>query len=202
MAYKKREQLEKENKMLEKEIQEIKKMLENSLTPKMNMRENTIEDDGEIIDIPLNKTVKVINLYFGGLNLKTSESGGKIFRFNQFGDVRPIIYQDLLQILSLQYRFFTQGYCMILDNDVVKANGLETYYKNILTKKEIENILSYNDKEISDMFSNTTKIIKETIVDILMRKIINKEYVDHNKVRIISEIYGTDIYELAKNIKV
>jgi hypothetical protein len=104
--------------------------------------------------------------------------------------------------MSHQHRFKKNGYFMILDNDVVKAHALEDDYKKILTKQQIENILTFEDDVIRTLFSGTTNVIRETIVTMIMQKINSnekKDYVDKNKVAILSEIYGKDIYALARN---
>ena len=155
----------------------------------------------EVIDIPLNRVVKVVSLFNGGMTLKTAEMG-KNFRFEAFGMLQPIIYADLIQIMSHQHRFTKNGYFMILDNDVVKAHTLEDDYKKIITKQQIENILTFEDDVIRTLFSGTTNVIRETIVTMVMQKINSnekKDRVDKNKVAILSEIYGKDIYALARN---
>ena len=44
------------------------------------------------------------------------------------------------------------------------------------------------------------KNIKESIVDLIIRKIVNKDNVDKNKIAVISEIYGKDLYDLASHL--
>jgi hypothetical protein len=90
--------LEKENKQLKNELDEIKKLLLNltqtqteitTNTVKKNVIDNIDEDD---IDIRPNKYIKVMSLNFGKLVLTTEGKGrGKAFIFNKFGDVRNIV---------------------------------------------------------------------------------------------------------------
>lgn len=162
----------------------------------------------EIIDIPLNKSIKAISLYNGGLTLFTQDHcQGKKFRFDKFGDIRTIQYTDLDACISVQRRFFEQGYVMILDKDVVKVHGFEEAYNKLLTKKQIEEILTYENQKIEALFSNTTDNIKQVIVDMVVNKIINNEYVDMNKIQIINKYFPKDINEIiafmreAKSIK-
>lgn len=200
---KENEKLEKENNNLQFQIDELRKLIEglkNSEPVEKSKGIDNIEED-IVPEIPLNKTVKVMSLYSGGLNLKTSDSGGKVIRFNRFGDIRPIIYSDLIQIISVQYRFFTEGYCAILDKDVVKANSLDEYYVKFLDKKQIDNILNYDDSKITSLFKNTTKQIQQTIVDLILNNIVENKHVDKNKVSVISEVYGQDLYKLADHLK-
>lgn len=199
--------LKNENKSLQKQINELKALMESFVN--QNKTENTVKkeliefetQEESVPEIPLNKTIKVMSLYSGGLNLKTSDSSGKVIRFNRFGDVRPIIYSDLIQMISHQYRFFIEGYCLILDNDVIKAHMFEEYYNKFLDKKQIDNILNYEDSVIKNLFKNTTKIIQQTIVDLILNKIVENKPIDKNKVSVISEVYGEDLYKLAEHLK-
>ena len=198
--------LQEENNLLKSKLEKMEEMLTSLMKQNQELENRPekivevvrdIDKTPEIVDIPLNKVVKVMSLYTGVMNLKTAENG-KIFKFNNFGDVQPIIYNDLIQIMSHQHRFCTEGYFTILDKDVVIAHGLEDNYKKILDKKVIENILTYDEDKIKELFSGTTKNIKESIVSILINKINGNENVDKNKIHIISELYGIDLFAYAR----
>jgi hypothetical protein len=192
-----------ENKELRSTIAEMKKMMEELMAAKSQdvkevVKYIEVDRTPEIIDIPLNRVVKVMSLFRGVMTLKTQASNGREFQFNTFGAIQPIIYSDLLQIMSYQQRFCDEGYFMILDKDVVIANGKEENYKKFLDKKQIENILSYEDETITSLFSNTTKNIKESIVSILVNKINSNESIDKNKIHLISDLYGVDLFAYAR----
>lgn len=156
----------------------------------------------EIPEIPMNKVIKIMSLFSGGLNLKTTNDGtAQVFRFEFVGQILPIIYSDLVKVVSNQRVFFEQGYCMILDKDVVKAHYLEDYYKKFIDGRVINNILEYEVDKIKDIFINTTPVIQQSIIDIMVQKINNNEYVDKNKITALNEVYGNDIFELANKLK-
>lgn len=189
-----------ENSQLKSEIAEMKKMIFELMSAKKEevVKYIEVEKTPEVIDIPLNRVVKVMSLFRGQMTLKTQAHGGKEFQFNGFGNIQPIIYADLLQIVSHQQRFCDEGYFMILDKDVVVANGKEDIYKKFLDKKQIENILAYEDETITSLFSNTTNNIKESIVNIIVNKINSNESIDKNKVHLISDLYGCDLFAYAR----
>ena len=196
--------LVKRNEELERELEELKKKLETLMSEKVSAVEknNDIKDESEVFpEIPMNKPIKVMSLYTGGLNLKRYEDDKTPIRFNMYGETQPILYMDLLKIISHQRKFFEEGYCIVLDKNVIKAHYLEKHMSKILDKKTIDNLLDYDDEKIEDLFNGTTKQIKETIVDLIVDKIVKKEYVDRNKVALISELYGKDLYEIADKLK-
>lgn len=153
----------------------------------------------EIYDIPLNKAVKVVSLYTGGLTLFTQKNGqGKPYRFNNFGVVRTILYGDLIDCISQQNKFFTEGFVMILDKNVNKAQGFEESVAKFLTKDQIEKILTFDNQTIEKLLKNTTKIIIESVVDKVLAKLLSGESVDMNKVKLVSDAYGRDLNEIVK----
>jgi hypothetical protein len=142
-----------------------------------------------------------MSLFSGGLNLRPSNDSSQVFRFEFVGQIFPILYSDLSKVLANQRKFFEQGYCMILDKNVVKAHYLEDHYKKFIDAKVINNILEYDDETIEQIFSGTTQIIQQSIVDTLINKINNNEFADKNKVSIISKLYGSDLFDLAYKMK-
>ena len=195
--------LVKRNKELEKELEKMKEMLQKLMAEKkIDTKQNSEVKEEEVLpEIPMNKPIKVMSLYTGGLNLKRYEDDKTPIRFNMYGETQPILYMDLLKIISHQRKFFEEGYCIVLDKNVIKAHYLEKHMSKILDKKTIDNLLEYDDEKIKDLFNGTTKQIKETIVDLIVDKIVKKEYVDRNKVALISELYGKDLYEVAEHLK-
>lgn len=194
----------KEKQVLEERLAKME-LLINSLTEQKEKTFTIVDNDfefEEIPEIPMNKVIKVMSLFSGGLNLKTTNDGtAQVFRFEFIGQILPIIYSDLVKIVSNQRAFFEQGYCMILDKDVVKAHYLEDYYKKFIDGRVINNILEYDVDKIKEIFTNTTPVIQQSIIDMMVQKINNNEYVDKNKVTALNEVYGNDIFELANKLK-
>jgi hypothetical protein len=193
-----------ENKELKKRLAEMEEMLKTLTENKKDKPEDDIiqieEDKYE--EIPMQKPIKVMSLFAGGLNLKTSnDSTAQIFRFTFVGQTYPIIYSDLIKIMATQRDLFQKGYCMILDKSVIKSHYLEDYYKKFVDGKVINNILDYDNNKIREIFSNVTPTIQQSIVDVIINKINSNDYVDKNKVSVINDIYGKNIFDLASKMK-
>ena len=208
------EQLQQENQQLRFELDEIKKMLTN-LTKEQN-KENAVKKNNEKpvnnevvfddiqqeIEIRPNKYIKVISLTNGMLVLTTQPMGqGKEFRFNKFGETKNIIYSELTEILHCHQSFAEAGKFYIADKNVVFNHGLIEFYKKILTKDMIENLLEYSHEQVIDLFKSATQAQQETIVSIIANRIMNEQEVDLNKVNAISRVYGKDIIEMAQEAK-
>jgi hypothetical protein len=198
--------LKNENKDLKQQLfqmQEMLKALSDQINKPKEKTEPIVEftDEDEYIEIPLNKPIKVISLFNGGLNLKTSRDDTAPIRFTGVGQIQPIIYNDLIKMISQQRKFFEEGYCKILDKQVVKTHYLENFYEKILDANDIINILDFDKDKIQETFETALPINQRAIVDLLIKKINNNDPVDKNKVEIITRIYGSDIFDLAHKMR-
>jgi len=198
-----------ENKELKNRLSKLEEMFL-ALTQQMQEKSTAlsptsaqIEPQEEVIpEIPMGKIIKVVSLFNGGLNLKTSDHGdARVYRFEELGQIYPIIYADLVQILSNQRRFFTEGYCMILDKNVVKAHALEEIYKKMVDDKTIKNILKYDAAKIREIVSGLMPTVQQTIIETVVSIINKNEYFDKSKVDIISSVTGKDIFAIAQRMK-
>jgi len=205
--------LEQENEILRQKMSKIEAMLEKLMSGEKAVVEQTptkplqpftdTYEDVDVNDIPMTKQIKIMSLFNGGMTLFSQSKGtGKRIRFNKFGDVRTVLYQDLIDYISNHYRYFSdKGYCVILNKEVVKAQGLDSYYEQLLTAKQIEGILDYPIEEMKIMLAKTTINILNTIANQTVFKIIDGKSVDSAKIAEISKIYGRDLFDVASMLK-
>lgn len=190
-----KKELLQENEILLNRLNRLEAMLMNNDKTKEDTKE-----EGTII--PMHKIIKVVSLYHGVLNLKTSSSDQTtIFKFNHFGDEQPIFYSDLVKAISIQQRFFKDGFCMILDKEVVKAHYLTDAYKNLLNREQIEGFLDFSEQEITIKYPKLTEQQKMSVLESIAIKINAKENIDMNKVDVLSSVSKQDLYDLAKKLK-
>jgi hypothetical protein len=197
--------LKQENQKLRKELDELKQLIldltqnQSQPTEKIaTINKIEIDDDNEYSEIKPNKYIKVMSLNFGKLVLSTEGKGrGKVFEFPKFGDVRNIVYTDLANLIHNHQSFAEKGRFYIFDKQVVKNHGLVEYYEKLLTKEMIEKILDYNKDDIVNLFKNATDAQQETIINLLIKKLVAGEELDINKIDIISRLSSVDIYKIA-----
>lgn len=198
-----------ENDVLKAQIEAMQKMiseLSNKLDAKeepspVTQRQYYSEPITDII--PPNKQIKVMSLCYGILNLSSDGyGGGKVHTFQKFGQVKNILYSDLMDIIVAHDSFLKSGKFIILDEDVIKFNGLEEDTADILTADVLGKILEFEDKEIEVFLekcpSQQIDMMARMILDMMMKD----EYVDLNKVKLISNKYGKDLYRLAEDGKI
>lgn len=180
---------------LEKKVADLSSALEQLL--KQQEQTKTVSNKAE--QIQPNEFIKVMSLLGNKLNLSTQPHGrGKTFSFDRFGEVKNILYSDLIEINNNQKNFLEAGYYYILDDRVIDAESLNDVYEKILDKKQIELILSSKDGAIA-MFQKANPKQQSVIIGFITEKILNGEDVDFNIVNEIKRVSGIDINEKVQN---
>lgn len=160
------------------------------------------EDNGDDENFKVEQTdyVKVMSLLSWRLNLCTREKGqGKIYKFDHFGQVKKIIYADLVDILEADAGFMEEGAFIILNPKVIRIHGLDETYSKILTKEKIEKIIDGSDENLA-LFVSTNKRQQEIIVDLIIEKLIkDPSCLDMNMIDKLSRLSGISISEKANS---
>ena len=173
--------LERENAELKSQISAMMDMIKD-LQAKQNAGNTvTIQDE-------LRRRVTITSITSGGVNLKTNDTGmAKPFRLERFGQTIPIVYEDLMDCINTTRWIFEQGLVYINDEKAIQEQYLEEAYKKFLTPDKIRDIMTFDDADIKNMVSNSTREIQETIVQLVCDKINKGEAVNLNKVKVIGD---------------
>ena len=154
-------------------------------------------------EIAQNEYIKIISLCPDGwhLNLSTKENGqGKVFKFDKFGQVKKIMYSDLLDIMESHSNFVETGRFYILDARVIHQAGLESVYEKILDKQKIEEIIAGKNDECVSIFASANEHQQKLILDILVEKLRDDpNSIDLNIVDKISRLSKVNIVERAED---
>jgi len=154
--------------------------------------------------IELDDYIPVVSLLPYRLNLSTREGGnGDIKRFYKFGEVKNILYKDLVDILEVNRSFMEAGYFYILNPDVIRRHGLDEVYSKILTKEKIEEIINNtNSEHCIELYNSANKEQQRIIIELLIDKVKqNPDSVNLNTVDKISRISKIDILGKAEESK-
>jgi hypothetical protein len=153
----------------------------------------------------LDDYVPVMSLLPYRLNLSTKEGGqGDIKKFTRFGEVKNILYKDLVDIIEVDRSFMEAGYFYILDPVVIRQHGLDEVYSKILTKEKIDEILNnINTEYCIDLYNSANPEQQKVIVHLLIEKV----KADPNSVNLytvdrISRLSKIDIANKAEQEKV
>lgn len=189
----------KEIEMLKAKLAELEKR-QSTLDEKKEVKEEPASDS----KIQQDEYIQVMSLLPFNLNLSTKERGeGNVKKFTHFGEVKRILYKDLVDIMEANPDFLHNGFYYILDPRVIRFHGLEEYYSKILTKEKIEMILSANSSDGVSLYSSANPEQQKMIVGIIVAKLFeDPTSVDMNLVDSISRVSGIKISERVESAKV
>lgn len=147
--------------------------------------------------------VNVMSLLPYNLNLSTKEGGqGNVKKFTSFGEIKRILYRDLVEIIEVHRNFLESGYFYIMSPQLIRQHGLDDIYSKILTKEKIENILSAQTDNVVDLYASANEGQQEIIIQLLIDKVRdNPESVNLNVIDRISRVSKVDIAKKAEEAR-
>ena len=128
-------------------------------------------------------------------------NGSVAINFDKYGDIKPVLYSELMNIVNNNRRFAEEGAFYIMDDASVKYLGLSRYYDNILSYDEIESLESYSDDELRTIITKISDFQKDVVSLVFANRIYNDEQVDRNKIEVISKACEIDIARRAREMK-
>ena len=137
------EQIKKENEELKNNInilmEQMTKLLEKQNTPETvsttSTTNNYIEDDSlEYPEPDANKQIRLVSMYYGSLTLCNSmnRNTARMLTFSKFGEIKSVLYHDLVDFVNNERKFAEAGYFYILDKAAVYHLGLSSDYKKLV----------------------------------------------------------------------
>jgi len=190
--------LEKEKREMEQRIAELEKAAQSPQEVPVVTVESTIDEE---FSMRPDAYIKVISLCPHPLNLKTANFGGKRFRFRQLGDEKRIMYSDLVDILETQPTFAESGVFYIANEKVVRRHGLDDFYDKIITKDEINDVMTGSSDKAFLIFKSANEKQKLYLSEMLIKKIVAGEEVDMNFVYMAGQELGIDLALEAEDSK-
>lgn len=207
-------ELKKENENLQKSVNDLLDKV-NQLMASMENKSDTAPDIAGIKDESYNSVtkeyeepnanaqIKVMSTCYGSLNLcnNSNRSVGKLLSFNKFGQIKSVLYHDLVDYVNNERKFAEQGYFYILDKNAVYSLGLSEDYEKLVDGNIMKNIMTYNISDIEAIVSSMTHGQRETLVNLLADRLYNGENLDRNKLEVINKASGVDVVAKANQKK-
>ena len=199
-------ELEKENKEIKEKLEKLMALLEasekKSEQPVCVSEKTLVEDGPDMPEEPSpNKTIRILSLCRGYLNLSEDESGKVQVNFSKYGEIKTVLYSSLINIVNYNRNFAEKGVFYILDESAVYYLGLKDFYSKLVTNDVLDNICTYEDVDIIKLIDGTEKRQIDTMVKNLIDRLYAGENLDLNKIQVISKKTGTDIMSKVNEMK-
>lgn len=183
---------------LEAQVAELMKLVQAGVTPS-----STVEVSADYEDEKLSpdEYISVMSLLPYTLNLSTRVGGqGAVKKFTKFGEVKRILYRELVEIVENHRNFMEAGYFYILNPVFIRHHGLDDIYSKILTKERIEEILTANTEETVSFYKSANPKQQEVVVQLLVERAVeNPDSVDFNMIDKLARISKIDINQIIKD---
>ena len=139
---------------------------------------------------PVNhRKIKFVNMCTGKLILK----GTSLWEIDgQFND-RDFSETEANIIVNNMANAIRSGCVYIADAQYVEEHQLQPIYDNLLSDKQMLDLLNHDYKYVLDMYKTASDAQKKIIVDTIVSKRSNGEYVDANIMIKLGELCGKDL---------
>lgn len=169
-------------------------------TPKKEIIFEEEKKEEDFLEQPRSdELIRICSLTHGELNLSV---GGRIaMSFRKYGDIKPVLYSTLVNIVNENRSFAECGDFYIMDKRAVYHLGLTEYYKRIYPLETLNNIENYDSSDIEKILGNMCAQQKETVIINIAKKIYEDEPINQNSVKTIEKKLDVDIHGMVRTMR-
>lgn len=195
------EQLKKQNKELENQVKTMQDQMQQLMTKlenlSVNLPDNQVSNNFAVISHQTHKDIEVVSLSTGHLLLSTNgRSDGRIYEFSYQFESKFIPEEDLRLIVHAMPNTSSGGHFYIKDRDFVESNGLRIAYNNMLDIDKLKHILNKDVKDFENSYKLASKVQQETIVDMVIDRLLYGKKVDANIVLALEKMSGKKLMSI------
>lgn len=139
------------------------------------------------------KYITFVNMTKGKFVLK----GSSYYTIDEQFGTRRFIEREARMIVNNMPQSVRDGKVYILDADFVKDCELEDAYADLLSNKQMKELLTKEPSYVAEVYKNANKAQKQIIVDMIENKKLNGEDVDANILLQIGQLSGKNLIEIA-----
>lgn len=133
--------------------------------------------------------IKFISLVPGGLTLK----GNRMYHIDKQFGYKMIPESEARAILSNMPNTVASGMVYIADKEFVNKNDLSGVYEEILSDKQLKELLQQNANDVCEIYKQASMAQREIIVDMVVNRKLNGLPIDANIVVEIGKLCGKDL---------
>lgn len=136
--------------------------------------------------------IKFISLVPGGLTLK----GNRMYHIDKQFSYKMIPESEARAILSNMPNTIASGMVYIADKEFVNKNDLSGVYEEILSDKQLKELLQQNANDVCEIYKQASMAQREIIVDMVVNRKLNGLPIDANIVVEIGKLCGKDLMSI------
>lgn len=147
----------------------------------------------EIVDLPMDTTVNVKSICFGGLTYK-SRSTNAVFRWNQIGSVHPMTVAEINEMNNYKSDFLRKPLVILMDERAVKKFRLTPVYENVAKINNLTAVFNSSLPEIERVIDDALRVnMRDILISKVRQMYKNKKLKDIEVIRLLERKLKFDL---------
>ena len=180
-----------ENESLKKQMEEMRAQME--AMSKM-LAEAKSAPVAEKSGVNKDRNITFVNLTNGTAVLR----GNSFWKLEGRFASRTFLEREARIIVNNMPNMIRSGMVYITDAQFVEDNDLSEVYLNILSDKDLKELLSHDASYVVDVYKNVSDGQKNIIIDMIVDKVLAGEKVDNNVLVELGQLSGKDLINIEK----
>lgn len=181
-----------ENEALKKQMEEMKAQMEamSKMLAEAKSAPVTVDKSG----VNKDRNITFVNLTNGTAVLR----GNSFWKLEGRFASRTFLEREARIIVNNMPNMIRSGMVYITDAQFVEDNDLSEVYLNILSDKDLKELLSHDASYVVDVYKNVSEGQKNVIIDMIVDKVLAGEKVDNNVLVELGRLSGKDLINIEK----
>lgn len=181
-----------ENESLKKQMEEMKAQMEamSKMLAEAKSAPVTVDKSG----VNKDRNITFVNLTNGTAVLR----GNSFWKLEGRFASRTFLEREARIIVNNMPNMIRSGMVYITDAQFVEDNDLSEVYLNILSDKDLKELLSHDASYVVDVYKNVSDGQKNVIIDMIIDKVLAGEKVDNNVLVELGQLSGKDLINIDK----
>lgn len=181
-----------ENEALKKQLEEMKAQMEamSKMLAEAKSAPVTVDKSG----VNKDRNITFVNLTNGTAVLR----GNSFWKLEGRFASRTFLEREARIIVNNMPNMIRSGMVYITDAQFVEDNDLSEVYLNILSDKDLKELLDHDASYVVDVYKNVSEGQKNVIIDMIVDKVLAGEKVDNNVLVELGRLSGKDLINIEK----
>lgn len=178
------------------QIEETKKdesLLDSIASAIDDLDDSADEKVEEIVDLPMDTTINVKSICFGGLTYK-SRSTNAVFRWNQIGSIQPMTIGEINEMNNYKSDFLRKPLVILMDERAVKKFRLTPVYENVAKINNLTAVFNSSLPEIERVIDDALRVnMRDILISKVRQMYKNKKLKDIEVIRLLERKLKFDL---------
>ena len=147
----------------------------------------------EIVDLPMDTTINVKSICFGGLTYQ-SRSTNAVFRWNQIGSIQPMTIAEINEMNNYKSDFLRKPLVILMDERAVKKFRLTSVYENVAKINNLTAVFNSSLPEIERVIDDALRVnMRDILISKVRQMYKNKKLKDIEVIRLLERKLKFDL---------